>query len=195
MKREIKFRIWLSGINKMSYPVDFDELVSWGKTPESAHLLQFTGLKDKNGKEIYEGDVIKWYTIETEYQTHYGDNIPNGAYTEPIGVTAIIMTMPVLYYHCGFTVYKPEDRDEDHFQCPIAYGFGYNKEHVKSICYPGNYFDKVSEEEFGEYVSEVCKDLKLDFSTIDQFVLDLNGFEIIGNIYENPELTQDGGIK
>ncbi|WLV78535.1 YopX family protein [Lacticaseibacillus parahuelsenbergensis] len=71
MKREIKFRAYSSHNHKM-YPVsniewDIDGRI-WvtaddGKNgieliDEEAHLMQFTGLKDKNGREIYEGDIL-----------------------------------------------------------------------------------------------------------------------------------------
>lgn len=60
--REIKFRAWDG--KKMHYDVMVGPIVvgsrSMAPVPlKEANLMQYTGLKDKNGKEIYEGDVVK----------------------------------------------------------------------------------------------------------------------------------------
>jgi len=76
--REIKFRVFETVQKVMLYDgfvLDAKGSVSfhWNKLPihsANAILLQFTGLKDKNGKEIYEGDIL----TPTIYRGSTGSN-------------------------------------------------------------------------------------------------------------------------
>ncbi len=78
--REIKFRVWdkkkkvMDAAEEISFVSSHDEYGDEGGLPysvkifdgkyysilppDSFELMQFTGLRDKSGKEIYEGDII-----------------------------------------------------------------------------------------------------------------------------------------
>jgi uncharacterized phage protein (TIGR01671 family) len=64
--REIKFKVWNPRLKEMSEPFTLMELISAdvnllhkSNYDEPIEWLQFTGLKDKQFKEIYEGDILK----------------------------------------------------------------------------------------------------------------------------------------
>lgn len=79
--REIKFRAWVKDAGKFEYIDDngwsyFGDVV-FGIGGDNYYVQQFTGLLDKNGKEIYEGDVVKGRTTdEYDYTDHVSGTSP-----------------------------------------------------------------------------------------------------------------------
>lgn len=70
--REIKFMLWDGKI--MSGPFTLADMTRYGYTDlKGITILQFTGLKDKNGREIYEGDIVKSPDYDNAMQVSYDE--------------------------------------------------------------------------------------------------------------------------
>ena len=84
MNREFEFRAWLTKYNKMvniySWNIwqeyfmcsEYDSEFYLDETP----IMQYTGLKDKNNKEIYEGDIL----FESFGERYYKVVFENGSF-------------------------------------------------------------------------------------------------------------------
>lgn len=102
MSREIKFRAWntrdkemiilensglqyfdFEGGYSLGFTVDgyydfyaHEQYDTMSETASKFPIMQYTGLKDRNGKDIYEGDIVRWGTgkeddFDREYQHRY----------------------------------------------------------------------------------------------------------------------------
>lgn len=140
MSREIKFRAWDKNSEYMHSNVqsgvyeDPDEWTEFNTVLglERFEVMQYTGLKDKNGKEIYEGDIIYW-------------EIDNGVGIE--SYTAIVKWSENLVEEGWNQTYK----------WLVGYTENYYRGSYDELSTPAAYNDAL---------------------------------QIIGNIYENPELLE-----
>lgn len=69
-QRELKFRVWDSVEKEMLFPETITPSVA---QLQGVTIMQFTGLLDKEGKEIYEGDIL-----EATRQTHEKQPLRDG---------------------------------------------------------------------------------------------------------------------
>lgn len=79
MNREIKFRAWFDNGKSQdmffvgdaygtTHPLD---CCRYAQDGQPVTLMQFTGLKDSNGVEVYEGDVVEFFCEFTEETSNH----------------------------------------------------------------------------------------------------------------------------
>lgn len=115
--REIKFRAWDKRNSEIYIPYftefnDMNDEIS-NIQDDGVELMQYTGLKDKNGVEIYEGDIVNYLTRAVSH------------------LDGIIWTGRVMYQYGAFRLCR-NLHNNIHSE-GMGYGFPYEYEVIGNI--------------------------------------------------------------
>ena len=86
--RLFKFRFWIESSKFMTDPVTIDKIFDYQDQVLNNVMVLFTGYFDKNGREIYNGDVLKSEGFRIEISTgdkkskykHFYEVVDNGLF-------------------------------------------------------------------------------------------------------------------
>lgn len=146
----------------------------------------WTGESYKDGSDIFCGDEVSYKKPYRTTQTHYGDNIPNGEYTEPMEPG--IKTISGIVKFSGSCFNLDGEEGSSDFTTPLSWcQIVWDLESIKeAISYgrPDRFVWDDPEEGDLQYLITECAKVK----TPEELIEYLNGFEKIGSIYTSPEL-------
>ena len=100
--RELKFRAWNKHLKVMKANIHLLDNCNEYFNNDNQDVMQYTGLKDKNGLDIYEGDVVR--ILYTDWPSQSAEK--NGRYSMSLGeYKASISSIGwIVFEYCRFGV-------------------------------------------------------------------------------------------